>query len=340
MSTEDLRDLLQERVADASAPDLSAAAWRDAARLRTRRRAAVGAAVAAVVTVAGVATAVDHSRSQDRGGPAVTPEPVDPADATVLDAPVFWSPEPAAEGDLPATGGGVLPERVDLAAGAASVADAPVPRATAAFVVYAGARLARIVLLTPDGDRSLDPPAGIAPGAAGLGVVLSPDGATLEVSGDGGVATYSFGTGRWSAATEGAPAYPDLPPQVAGAHPYGATAREPGGVRTAQAYGRGSSVPVPAGDLTHPETVAVAPRLGPPTILAITTPQGSAARSPQCCPVAGWLADDTVVYASRGTVPVLVAWRVGTHDFGLVSRIEGLAPGEAWVAGVAAAGGA
>jgi hypothetical protein len=50
---------------------------------------------------------------------------------------------------------------------------------------------------------------------------------------------------------------------------------------------------------------------------------GQDSRYKDCCPVAGWLDDDTVVYESRQTEPVLVSWRLGSHDFGLVSRIIG-----------------
>ena len=39
--------------------------------------------------------------------------------------------------------------------------------------------------------------------------------------------------------------------------------------------------------------------------------------------MAGWLDHDTVVYESRQRTSLLVAWRIGTHDFGLASRIHG-----------------
>jgi hypothetical protein len=50
---------------------------------------------------------------------------------------------------------------------------------------------------------------------------------------------------------------------------------------------------------------------------------GQENRFKNCCPVAGWLDPDTVVYESRQTAGLVVAWRVGTHDFRLVSRING-----------------
>ena len=51
--------------------------------------------------------------------------------------------------------------------------------------------------------------------------------------------------------------------------------------------------------------------------------EGHGGRFLQCCPVAGWLDDRTLVYQSRQTAPALVAWTVGTNDFGLVSTIKG-----------------
>jgi hypothetical protein len=50
---------------------------------------------------------------------------------------------------------------------------------------------------------------------------------------------------------------------------------------------------------------------------------GQDSRFKDCCPVAGWLDPETVVYESRQTDPVLVAWRLRSHDFRLVSRIRG-----------------
>ena len=51
--------------------------------------------------------------------------------------------------------------------------------------------------------------------------------------------------------------------------------------------------------------------------------EGLGGRFKDCCPVAGWLDDDTVVYESKQTEPALVAWTVGTDRFRLVSRIKG-----------------
>jgi hypothetical protein len=90
-------------------------------------------------------------------------------------------------------------------------------------------------------------------------------------------------------------------------------------------------VPIPvAGASTYlpdPEFIAASVD-GEPSVLAMMWDMrdgdgGHEGRFLQCCPVAGWLDDRTLVYESRQTNPALVAWTVGTDDFGLVSRIEG-----------------
>ena len=88
-------------------------------------------------------------------------------------------------------------------------------------------------------------------------------------------------------------------------------------------------VPVPVADagnyLSEPEFIAASVG-GEPSVLAMMwdiRDDGHGGRFLQCCPVAGWLDDRTLVYESRQTQPALVAWTVGTDDFGLVSRIEG-----------------
>jgi hypothetical protein len=194
--------------------------------------------------------------------------------------------------------------------------------------VYDGARLDRIVLLTPNGYRWLDVPAGTG-GESRLR--LSDDGGGLHLAGGGVAMTYDFARGRWLGDRVGDDSPPDVVPQVASAQAYGPPKQSLAGDRTAQAYGQGSSVPVRDGDISGPETVVVAPAVGPPTILAISAPI-PAGRFKHCCPVAGWAGDDTVVYESRSVGPKLIGWRVGTHDFTLVSRIDGLSGNESYVA--------
>ncbi|WP_182379716.1 hypothetical protein [Nocardioides sp. WS12] len=47
-----------------------------------------------------------------------------------------------------------------------------------------------------------------------------------------------------------------------------------------------------------------------------------------CCPVIGWLDDETVLFQSRSNAMRILAWRVGTADLRRVSRITGWEPGE------------
>lgn len=47
-----------------------------------------------------------------------------------------------------------------------------------------------------------------------------------------------------------------------------------------------------------------------------------------CCPVAGWLDDETVLLQSRSGTSRILAWRVGTPDLQRVSRLVGWEPGE------------
>ncbi|MBJ7359098.1 hypothetical protein [Nocardioides sp.] len=107
------------------------------------------------------------------------------------------------------------------------------------------------------------------------------------------------------------------------AQAFGLTRRSPGGSE-AQAWGMGVPVPVadPGKHLAEPEFVAA--RVGGVTrVLAILWEIHDEGRYLQCCPVAGWLDDRTLVYESRQTDPALVAWTVGSDEFRLVSRIEG-----------------
>ena len=90
----------------------------------------------------------------------------------------------------------------------------------------------------------------------------------------------------------------------------------------AASWGMGAlmSVRNPATYLSGPEFLAA-----DGAVLAFTDlmTDGQDSRYTNCCPVAGWLDPATVVYESRQTDPVLVAWRVRTGDFFLVSRIRG-----------------
>jgi hypothetical protein len=333
MTDQDLRDLLQERVADLTTTDLSASAWREARRLRTRRRTgAVAGVVVGALAVAGIAVLADSGRDprSDEGPTTSSPSVDDPAgpDALAGDAPVYFSPDPAAEDDLePAGDAGVLPRTIDLASDAPAVESHPVTRAVAAIAVNRSRRLDRVGLVTPDGYRTLTLPAGAEPRAD----MLSADGTSVELP----TATYTFATGAWAGRPGAGPVWPEVPPQMAGTTPFGAPRWEPATGMAAVAYDFGADVPSAEGSAGHPESIAVTPTLGPPTILSIDWPVDGG-RWKRCCPVAGWLDPETIVYESRSAEPKLVAWRVGSHDFSLVSRFVGLRSDEWYVASFAA----
>ena len=330
MTDEDLRTLLRERVEDVTTTDLSVSAWQAGRRIRSRRRLGVVAGVAAAtLAVAGIAVVIDH-RPEPRTdpGPSTSSPSVDQPDATIQGAAVYWGPEPDEEALLPPADYDVLPATIDLslAGGAPSVEVAPIERASAAFAVYDGPRLDRVVLLAPEGYRWLELPSGATPRAD----MLSDDGTSVELP----MWTYSFATGRWTNHPAWSPVGPEIPPQVADAAPYGVPRYDASGTRSAVAYGYGSSVPAAPGAIDQPETVVVAPSGGPPTILAVDAPVETG-REKECCPVAGWIGDDTVVYESRSAEPKLIGWRVGSHDFTLESRIVGLSGNESYVAAFA-----
>ena len=124
MTDQQLRDLLEERVADVTMPDVSTVAWRDGRRSRRRDRLAVAGAAGlatAAVTV-GVAVLVDDGATTGPepapGVPTSTPVP-DPGqpDATYEGVPVWWSLGQGQEVNLPPVEDSPLPEVIDLAAG-------------------------------------------------------------------------------------------------------------------------------------------------------------------------------------------------------------------------------
>ena len=110
------------------------------------------------------------------------------------------------------------------------------------------------------------------------------------------------------------------------ATPYGRHRTGPGG--EAQSWSRGAGIPVPDSALPDPEVLVTTLRDAP--LLAFIEEADAPTRWKECCPVAGWLDEDQVVYESRGAHPRLVAWRVGTHSFRTVAEIGGLDVGRQW----------
>ena len=321
MTQERLRELLRERVADETMPDYSARAWRAGQRVRRRHRLGAAAGVAAAtVGVSGVIAAVSSTPPDPRPSPGVSDVQHAAPDATYQGVPVWWSPDQQEEQDL-APVGSPLPADIELDASEPYVAG-ELDRAVAAF-----ARGRSVVLLGPDGQlRTLDvsqlqdvtKPNGYSyfPTSTGM---LAPDGARLGFRQPGGrVAVFTIATGEWSTAETfgtGGPV-PDPGFDASAAQQYGE-------VRDgAASWGMGAllSVRNPATYLSGPEFL-----VADGAVLAFMDliDDGQGSRFKDCCPVAGWLDPDTVVYESRQTDPVLVAWRLRTHDFRLVSRIRG-----------------
>ncbi|QIG44506.1 hypothetical protein G5V58_18505 [Nocardioides anomalus] len=320
MTHDRLRELLRERVADETMPDVSARAWRRARTVRRRHRLGVVAGVAAATVAVSGGIAVLDPRPpappssgdvgvSDRGRP----------DATYDGVPLWWGPDQLQERDLPLVDSPLPP---DIAVGTASPErrDDPMDRA---YAVFATGR--SLTLVGPDGEvRDVE-----APGleevtkANGYSYLpapqLAPDGSTVSFRQPGGTAAvYDVARRAWGTdlayGTSQSPPEPGI--DTGAAQQYGPV------VAGAASWGMGLQLPVrdPGTDLSGSEFMT-----WPGGVLAFTeaTTDGTDTRDKNCCAVAGWLDADTVVYESRQTYPVLVAWRVGTHDFGVLTRIHG-----------------
>jgi hypothetical protein len=324
MTQERLRELLQERVVDEGMPDYSATAWRAARRVRRRRRlGAAAGVVAATVGVSAAIAAVDSTPLDPK------PHPVEPAvdvseppDATYRGGPVWWSPDQFEEHEL-APIGSPLPAEIQLDASEPFVPD-ELDHALAAF-----ARGRSVVLVGPDGQlRTVDvtrlqkvtKPNGYSYFPTGTGMLTS-NGEWLVFRQPGPTyAIFRIRTGEWSTVDSFSDAADSAPDGL----PFDASASQPYGENRdgAQSYGMGVTLPVrdPSTYLSNPEFL-----VADGAVLAFMDrfSGGQSSRYKDCCPVAGWLDPDTVVYESRQTGQVLVAWRLRTHDFFLVSRIRG-----------------
>jgi hypothetical protein len=88
-----------------------------------------------------------------------------------------------------------------------------------------------------------------------------------------------------------------------------------------------SRIPVPSGDVSNGQGV-IAQREGAnrrPDVLVLR--DAGSGRAKAGAPFVGWLDGQTAVYESLGATSRVVGWRVGTHDFGLLSTITGLDAG-------------
>ncbi|MEP9364334.1 hypothetical protein ABLE68_15310 [Nocardioides sp. CN2-186] len=100
-----------------------------------------------------------------------------------------------------------------------------------------------------------------------------------------------------------------------------------GGTRMAQAFTAGATIPEPPGGAS-PEGTSdwISVTWTPGEILLIPSETG---RQKSCCQVSGWIDASTVLYDSRtSTGTDLLAWRVGTGRFWVVTRLTGVTLGQ------------
>lgn len=294
------------------------------------------------------------------------------ADLTVGTTSMWLSPTPERELALPDISDGPVPTSIDLSADAPSATEQPLRSAVAALAPYGDEPIDRLLLIDPDGERRwLDLTALVSDGDRVRPVtpgMLAPDGTTLIFPQAGHLMRFDIPTGEWrrlETGTEGdvrinwaSPRYilvmteetggvlqvfgldgrargnplqPDPETEPLGADapaadysPYGAG---PGrGVRSVLSWVGGDPVIVGAGS-AH-ELMVVSDPVRNRGLLFSDLGE----RWLQCCPVVGWLDDDTVVYESRKSDPQLVAWTIGRDDFASVTRITHLPPQTSYVA--------
>jgi hypothetical protein len=355
-----LRDrVAEEMMTDLSGPAWTAGAR---AR-RQRRSALVAGAAAGVLAVAGVAGAGSRGtepQSQEHLQTTPSPDSTGP-DATYQAVPIWWSPDQVEERSLPLVLS-PLPEEVDLEAGPLAkqidVAVAAFGIGDRVRLVDEHGAQVSIDVSSLD-DVTNENGYRISPVSDSM---LSPDGRHLAFAQDGSLVIYDIATGEWSGfSTETATgtAYVDWRDDltvavtstksgkgsvydlrgdrvgsksstisnvgfVTGeAQPYGPTRM----VRldsAAQSWGMGVPLPVRDGYASAPEFVSANTLEGTFALAFMNeVGDGQDTRWKNCCPVAGWLDDRTMVYESRQSHPALVAWTVGTRQFRLVTRITG-----------------
>lgn len=214
MTTEKLRDLLHEQVADVTMTDLSAAAWRDGRRIRRRRGLAVvgGTAAAALAVTAGVSVLGDEPGRGPTGpatsAPTPTPEPTSTPsgpDSRYAGVPVWVAPRVAEEAALPRLEGTGLPAEIDLSAGAPSAVG--IEPAVAVLGVWPDGDLSRVVAVGADGGSysvDIDGRVGHVTDEEGNVISplvqesLSPGGRRAFFVQERSLEVYDFRTGEWT----------------------------------------------------------------------------------------------------------------------------------------------
>jgi len=201
-------------------------------------------------------------------------------------------------------------------------ADASMLSPTGAYLAFLQPGQVAVYAVATGEWTDVDVSGGVIDVGGGGGLMLTWTGADeFVVSGPlGGLGSRYDVTGRDLPGERVGPVEPafDWPP----AQPYGRDVRSPRQV-DAQSWGMG--VPLPVRDagsyVSDPEFLVAS---GSVLAFMDRLTDGLSDRFKNCCPAAGWLDDSTVVYESRQALASrLVSWRVGTDEFGLVSRIQG-----------------
>ena len=354
-----LRDLLQDRVADTVAVDLASSAWDRAQRTRRRRAGALAGAVA-VAGVVAVAAGCD-----DSSGPPTATARAERA-GTYGGAPVWWVPTTATEEGLPVLRSAALPVTIDLAPGApempardaVALVEVTGDKGAGRVVVVAndGSYSLDTAHLEPVTDEQGDQLTRVGPHS------LEPDGRHAFFRQNSSLELYDFALGSWTTVPapdrtaeaarwlrNGLLFVPDsLDPmsggtvfradgEVVGSSEAPHSAIEPskdepyGPLRafrtsSAQAHHLAGPVADPDGS-DHLSLDGVVADAGGRRGVLVVPAEGGGGRFDACCPVAGWLDLDTVVFESRWVHARLLAWRVGTDELFRVSDVVGWSPG-------------
>ncbi len=356
MTTQRLRDLLDERVADIDVPDLAGPAWERADGVRRRRRTvAVGVAALAMVAVAGTVAVVDQRDSIERspsGRPTSTPPTPEPAPETpratlageFRGAPFWWAPPAALDGDLPVLQVPGLPE--ELSMGTAPYADNPPDHVDAVFgmgkqqyLLFSDEQLVSVDLsgrLGPVADEGGNEFSPLGDGS------VSPDGTRVFFRQPDGLEVWSLATNSWDSVPM---SLDDVERSVWTLDGHVGLARSSG---RPDPWDRGDhqwTFPVAGPDATAAELDWMAEGVSAPTanepgqyanpeFLAAGTPDAPEllafgdGRSKMCCVPMAWFSHDFVLFSASapdGAYRVL-AWRVGTPDLYRVSEYVDLPP--------------
>ena len=353
MTTQRLRELMEERVADVEAGDLSAPAWAHAGRVRRRRQAgAVAAGAAVVLAVAGGVAVLDDRPGTD---PSPTGRPTSSTTASAAPAPpaqqgpraelagkfrgapFWWAPSGLRDAELPVLQVPGLPDVLSMAD------EEPVTTPPAKVDAVFGTAQQQYRLLSDGQFVSVDLSDRLGPvGDEGgnmfnpLGArSVSPDGTKVFFMQPGRLEVWDLPTNTWRTVPtadyesaqwtrdgvlwlpgDGDTGRPD-PWTGDGDVQYSQVVVGPGGAAefdwTGDVEVPGASEP---GHYANPE-ILVAGTVDDLSVLGI----GVDGRSKICCAPVGWFSHDFVLFgAASNPVYRVLAWRVGTPDLYRVSQ--------------------